>query len=899
MSDIAQLGFSVDTSDLNNAKASLEALVPAAAKVESATDRVNKAFGDTASAADRAARGFGSNASSATAAGAAMESVANTANKTATAVNSMARANFNGAGGFDILTGKANATFGAINSNMSKLGMFEKGMKDVGGAVKFSAQEGLNFTRQMSDIGVTLAMGMNPLMIAIQQGPQLFDIMKTAGMRAGVGIGAVFRAAGVVIWTALAPILPIVLAIAAGVAIVAGAFALVERSFNKGNENIAAGMGLTEKQLKRVAKAGEDTGITLKDTFFGFFDVVGDRLMTAFDGPLKWLKTAWNDTLDFITEYAGKSIKFTVGVFVGAVYGIIASWKLLPGAIGDAAISAANMVISAVEWMINKAIAGLNWLIDKADAAAALVGMDGIGRIADVSMGRVDNPFAGQGKAAGAAFATGFQQGMKDTGSAVDRFMVDWASAARKRAQDRIRAAAGDAEKGPKDKKGGKTEGEKFEDIVAGGERDLAMLNAKIEGVNLSAEASLRLANMQKLVNEATEKGITLDKTRLGILSKLADELTDAQIKLKNLEGFKEISQGADKQLAQLKAAHDQIGLYGEALAFAQYHQELLNQATEKGIILNEDQLAGLNLKALAMARQSTANAHDQFWEGIIKKAEMDQFMLERQRGELGLTGAALAAYRYETDLLAEAKQKNIDLSPAEIAAIHASADAYGQQAEALAKTAEMLAFKKDTIKGFFKDFTDGLREGKTLWESFADAATRALDRIIDKMLDQAFDAAVNAIIKIIMSTFSDGGVFGGSGASGFAKGGAFANGGVQAFASGGAFTNGVYDSPTLFAFANGGALGVMGEAGPEAVMPLHRGPDGSLGVQMHGAGRGASNGAPVVNVNITNNHTLKGAVSSQDVIELNKRTAEQTKQELRLQIPDIINQFNRDGALA
>lgn len=62
---------------------------------------------------------------------------------------------------------------------------------------------------------------------------------------------------------------------------------------------------------------------------------------------------------------------------------------------------------------------------------------------------------------------------------------------------------------------------------------------------------------------------------------------------------------------------------------------------------------------------------------------------------------------------------------------------------------------------------------------------------------------------------------------------------GVRRFANGGAFTNSIVNSPTLFAFANGGALGLMGEAGPEAVMPLKRGRDGALGVAASGGGGG------------------------------------------------------------
>jgi hypothetical protein len=58
------------------------------------------------------------------------------------------------------------------------------------------------------------------------------------------------------------------------------------------------------------------------------------------------------------------------------------------------------------------------------------------------------------------------------------------------------------------------------------------------------------------------------------------------------------------------------------------------------------------------------------------------------------------------------------------------------------------------------------------------------------------------------------------------ALGNIFDAGSVQAFAGGGAFTNRLVSNPTLF------DLGVMGEAGPEAIMPLHRGVDGSLGVR-------------------------------------------------------------------
>lgn len=76
-----------------------------------------------------------------------------------------------------------------------------------------------------------------------------------------------------------------------------------------------------------------------------------------------------------------------------------------------------------------------------------------------------------------------------------------------------------------------------------------------------------------------------------------------------------------------------------------------------------------------------------------------------------------------------------------------------------------------------------------------------------------------------------------------FAKGGAFTSSGqVKMFAKGSAFTNSIVTSPTPFRFADGDGFGkgIMGEAGPEAVMPLKRDARGTLGIAVNGGGRSA-----------------------------------------------------------
>lgn len=73
------------------------------------------------------------------------------------------------------------------------------------------------------------------------------------------------------------------------------------------------------------------------------------------------------------------------------------------------------------------------------------------------------------------------------------------------------------------------------------------------------------------------------------------------------------------------------------------------------------------------------------------------------------------------------------------------------------------------------------------------------------------------------------------SGAFGFSKGAAFQQGMPVPFASGG-----VIQSPIAFPL-NGGRMGIAGERGAEAIMPLTRGADGRLGVAAHGGGGSVS----------------------------------------------------------
>ncbi|WP_353472006.1 phage tail tape measure protein [Salipiger sp. H15] len=150
----------------------------------------------------------------------------------------------------------------------------------------------------------------------------------------------------------------------------------------------------------------------------------------------------------------------------------------------------------------------------------------------------------------------------------------------------------------------------------------------------------------------------------------------------------------------------------------------------------------------------------------------------------------------------------------AELRRIHETFSATGRGAAKLEGT-----LSRGLARAFDGVVFDGMR------------ASEALERVARGVVDSAYRAAVRPVTDQLGGALAAGmtqlfGAF-----SPFAQGGAFSQGRVMPFATGG-----VVSGPVRFPMRGG--TGLMGEAGPEAILPLSRGADGRLGVRAEGRGQ-------------------------------------------------------------
>ncbi|MBJ9640693.1 phage tail tape measure protein [Citrobacter sp. FDAARGOS_156] len=163
----------------------------------------------------------------------------------------------------------------------------------------------------------------------------------------------------------------------------------------------------------------------------------------------------------------------------------------------------------------------------------------------------------------------------------------------------------------------------------------------------------------------------------------------------------------------------------------------------------------------------------------------------------------------------------------------------------------QMSGVVQGAMSGLVDTMADGLSGSKADWNEWSMSVLKSLQKVL-------LNAMIVNGIKSMQGAGIWGSLFGSANSGGSTPSGVYgsassgldffkqnAKGGVYDSPSLSAYSGGVFDSPKLFAFAKG--AGVFGEAGPEAIMPLARTPDGNLGVRMMGEQGGGFSGDIIV----------------------------------------------------
>lgn len=148
-----------------------------------------------------------------------------------------------------------------------------------------------------------------------------------------------------------------------------------------------------------------------------------------------------------------------------------------------------------------------------------------------------------------------------------------------------------------------------------------------------------------------------------------------------------------------------------------------------------------------------------------------------------------------------------------------------------LTRMQQSLVFTGQEVNSLASGFSGGLRRAFDGVVFDGMKLSDALKGVARSMSETVFNTAMKPVQNAVGGFLANGVNALLSGVMPFAKGAAFSQGRVMPFAKGG-----VVSQATSFPMRGG--TGLMGEAGPEAIMPLARGADGRLGVQAAGGGR-------------------------------------------------------------
>lgn len=719
---------------------------------------------------------------------------------------------------------------------------------------------------QFTDIATSLAGGMNPLLVGLQQGGQILDQFRLAGVGAG---GALRHMAGLL----LGLINPATLSAAAlGTMLYAWERGAREaRAFNEALILTGHYAGLTAAQLADLAREMDEMdGVTRGSASAALAAVAGTG---QFAGEQLELVAKAAEQMRVAT---GRAIEETVREFerlrtdpVGAILDLNKSYHFLTqgtyeqikalkeqGREAEAAALAIRTYADAINDRTPKVVEDLGW-IEKAwrgikDAAReAWDAMLSIGREQtpgeqiEMLQGYLRNLEAGRGlyrdlsPAARERIARKFREQIAELQRQMTPVRMQWAGI--------YATVDSDAED--------------------------ARLEAEKEWERLLLSNLSKAEKLRREIQEITETGLAAGKTQAEIDRLIAAARARYKESLPKGDG----ERAAESLIASIQrqiTANRQLAETGEKVTASDrlliQARQLLADKTGTMTAATRGLLEALlpQLEASARAAEATerqakaAEALARQNEILAQQAQNRRYANELDLLAFGRGADAVAQLRRRLDIEREYAEEMKRLGDRSVADDKETWDRMAENARRHRdqQLAEEEEFQRQRVAAML-DWERGVRGA---FEDYAEVAINQAGQVRDA-LTGAFSAAEDALVEFVKTgklEFSDLtesilsdlarigvrmaamnlleasgllGLFRTDGLTGFALGGAFDSGGVHAFAKGGVFTNSIVSKPTLFKFAKG--IGLMGEAGPEAIMPLTRTASGRLGVAAVGAG--------------------------------------------------------------
>ncbi|HEC5313568.1 TPA: phage tail tape measure protein [Citrobacter freundii] len=347
--------------------------------------------------------------------------------------------------------------------------------------------------------------------------------------------------------------------------------------------------------------------------------------------------------------------------------------------------------------------------------------------------------------------------------------------------------------------KGGKTEGEKTEDVYK------RLIKQQKEQIALQGQ-NTELAKVKYQVSQGELASLTEAQKKTVLQNAALIDQVKLREQLRNYE-----ANLADSNASARAANEAQLLGYGQGSRFRERLQEQFNLRKE------------FEQKNTDLLRQRQAGEIDEtfYQQGL---ALNKRYLEERLRDQEGYYAASDAQRDDWMTGLSEGYANWVD----------EATDYSSMAADGM----------KQAMGGAVTTITDMLNGNVDSWKDWGVSVLKIIQNVLVNM-------AVANGVSSIGSLFSFGASSAATASSGTAIQNAGANftfnakGNVYDSPSLSAYSNGVFQTPQLFAFAKG--AGVFAEAGPEAIMPLTRAADGSLGVRAVGTPQ-VSGGMPSVN---------------------------------------------------